>query len=486
MTAGSAGTGSGVVDRHVAFCEALRRAGLPVSLAEDLDAVAALSVLTWEDRTVVRDVYAATVVKRHAQRPTFEALFDLYFPPLVGHGARQGLDGLGPDADPDTEGSEGEPDDRAPVSRDNADALADLRERMAEEMATPGEPDRQELARLASEAVARFGAMPGRGPGLSSWSAYTALQRTSPRDLVGRIVDALMAGSDLTGEEAERTAASRVGDFTAQVESDARRRIAEEKGPDHVANVALKPTIDRLDFLSARRADLEQMRREIAPLARRLATRLTQEHHAHRRGPLDFRATVRASMSTGGVPLATHHKPKRPHRTDLVVLCDVSGSVANFAQFTLLLVFALRDQFRGVRAFTFVDQVHEVTPYFRPGADVTDVLGDLAASAAHAARFGRTNYGRALTDFAASHPDAVTSKTSLLILGDARSNHADLHADVLRDLAGTARHSYWLNPEHRRHWGTGDSATRTYGEIVPMVECRNLAQLGTFVHDLAL
>ena len=127
------------------------------------------------------------------------------------------------------------------------------------------------------------------------------------------------------------------------------------------------PRIDRLDFTSARKADLEEMRREIYPLARRLATRLTKEHHARRRGPLDFRRTVRASMSTGGVPLTTHHRPKRPHRTELVVLCDVSGSVANFAQFTLLLVFALRDQFQKVRAFTFIDHVHEVTHHFRPG-----------------------------------------------------------------------------------------------------------------------
>src|SRR5690606_28205194 len=136
--------------------------------------------------------------------------------------------------------------------------------------------------------------------------------------------------------------------FTRLVEADARRRIAEEKGPEHVADVTVRPTIDRLDFLAARRSDLEEMRREIYPLARRLAVRLTKEQHARRRGPLDVRRTVRASISTGGVPLITHHKPKRPHRTELVVLCDVSGSVTNFAQFTLLLVYALREAFSGV------------------------------------------------------------------------------------------------------------------------------------------
>ncbi len=457
---------SGLVDRHIAFLEALRGAGLPVSLAEDIDAIAALSALPWDERATIRDAYAATLVKRQSQRPTFDTLFDLYFPRLVGEGAAAAT------------GAEGEHEPGG--VRDNAAALTAFRTELTDALAAD---DRQALERLATEMVGRFGAMPGRGPGLSSWSAYTALQRVSPGELTDRIVASLLAEGRLE-EEAARVAGRRVGGFTRMVEDDARRRIAEEKGADHVADVAVRPSIDRLDFTSARRADLEEMRREIYPLARRLATRLTQEHHAKRRGPLDFRRTVRASISTGGVPLVTHHKPKRPHRTELVVLCDVSGSVANFAQFTLLLVFALRDQFQNLRAFTFIDHVHEVTDHFRPGADVADVMADLAASTAHAALWGRTNYGRAFTKFAEQYPDALGPKSSLLVLGDARSNYSDLSLPVLKELAGAARHAWWLNPEHRRHWDTGDSAAGSYGEIVPMVECRNLTQLGEFVHDI--
>ena len=455
---------SGLVDRHISFLEALRAAGLSVSLAEDLDAIAALRALDWDDREVVRAGYAATLVKKHTQRPTFDALFDVYFPRMVGDGAAAAARDAG---------------ERDRVS-DNAEALTAFRAELLDALA---DGDQQALLELAAEMVARFGAMPGRGPGLSSWSAYTALQRVSPEELVGRIVQALL-GEGRTEDEARREAGRRVGAFTGLVESDARRRIAEEKGPDHVANVAVRPSIDRLDFTAARRADLEQMRREIYPLARRLATRLTQEHHAKRRGPLDFRRTVRASISTGGVPMVTHHRPKRPHRTELVVLCDVSGSVANFAQFTLLLVYALRDQFEKVRAFTFIDHVHEVTEHFRPGADPADVLADLAASTAHAALWGRTNYGRAFAKFEESYADALGPKSSLLILGDARSNYSDLHLGVLERLAGSARHAWWLNPEHRRHWDTGDSAATKYGAVVPMVECRNLIQLGEFVHDI--
>jgi uncharacterized protein with von Willebrand factor type A (vWA) domain len=454
---------SGLVGRHIAFLEALRGAGLPVSLAEDLDAVAALQAVPWHDRATVRDAYAATLVKRQGQRPTFDALFDLWFPRLVGEGAAA----AGPEAD------------AGPV-RDHAEALAGFRDALQEALA---DGDDQALQRLAVDAVGRFGAMPGRGPGLSSWSAYTALQRVSPAELTGRIVAALLAGG-LTEQEAERTAARRVGAFSRLVEADARRRIAEEKGPGHVADVAVRPTIDRLDFTAARRSDLEEMRREIYPLARRLAARLTKEQHARRRGPLDVRRTVRASIATGGVPLTTHHRPKRPHRTDLVVLCDVSGSVANFAQFTLMLVFALREAFSGVRAFTFVDDVVEVSDSFRPGADVVEVMESLAGRISQAALWGRTNYGRALTRFAEEHADAVGPRSSLLVLGDGRSNYSDLALPVLGDLAGRARHAWWLNPEHPRHWGTGDSAADRYGEIVPMVECRNLAQLGEFVHGI--
>lgn len=452
-----------LLDRHIGFVEALRAAGLQVSLAEDLDAANALTSLDWSDRETVRAAYAATLMKRQAHRQGFDAIFDLYFPPLVGEGRTRDAEdepGLGP--------------------RDTGPALSGFRDQLADAL---GAGDDAALAELAIEAVARFGGLPGRGPGLSSWSAYTALKRVDPEELTGRIVAALLADG-MHGEDAVRVAARRVQRFTALVEGDARRRIAEEKGADHVADVAVRPTIDRVAFTSARRADLEQMRREIYPLARRLATRLTREHHARRRGPLDFRRTVRASISTGGVPLTTHQRPKRPHRTELVVLCDVSGSVANFAQFTLLLVFALRDQFTKVRAFTFIDHVHEVTDHFRPGADVADVMADLAASTSHAALWGRTNYGRAFTRFAEQYGDALGPRSSLLVLGDARSNYSDLAPGVLKEMVAGTRHAWWLNPEHRRNWGAGDSAAREYEQIIPMVECRNLTQLGEFVHDI--
>ena len=454
-----------LLDRHIAFLEALRAAGLPVSLSEDLDAVAALSAVAWSSRDTVRDVYAATLVKRQSSRATFESLFDLYFPRLVGDGARA--------TDPTTTDAD--------ATAALASAVADLREALME-AAEAGDTDR--MRELAAQAMAQLGAMPGRGPGLSSWSSYTALRRIDADELIGQLIEGLMAAG-WTREEAERTASRRLGQFSGLVEADARRRIAEEKGPDHVARITVRPSIDRLDFLTMRRTDIEELRAQVYPLARRLATRLAREQHARRRGPLDFRRTVRSSLAYGGVPLETHHKPKRPHRNELVVLCDVSGSVANFASFTLLLVFALQEAFTRVRAFTFVDRLHEVTDEFKAGGDVVDTMERLVASSEHAARMGRTNYGRAFAQFRTEYFDALTPKTALLILGDARSNYSDLALNDLRAMVGATRHAFWLNPEVRRQWDTGDSEATAYGNIVDMVECRNLTQLQEFIHDLA-
>jgi uncharacterized protein with von Willebrand factor type A (vWA) domain len=332
--------------------------------------------------------------------------------------------------------------------------------------------------------VQRFGLIRGRGPGEQRWSSYNVVNRVSPDELVARALAGLGLdpGSD---PSTTRLVEAQARAFEGLVDAEVRRRAAEVRGPQHVARHTVRPAIEQIDFTHARKADLELMRREIAPLARRLATRVSREQHARRRGPVDFRRTVRASMGSGGVPLETRHRPRRPGRTDLVVLCDVSGSVASFASFTLMLVFALREQFNRVRAFTFVDEVHEVTDRFVPGADPATTMADLAASARHASLWGRTNYGRAFTRFAELHPDALSPKTNLLVLGDARSNHTDLALPVVAQLVHDARHSWWLNPEHTRNWDTGDSAAAEYGRLLPMIECRNLTQLGEFVHDLA-
>jgi uncharacterized protein with von Willebrand factor type A (vWA) domain len=229
---------------------------------------------------------------------------------------------------------------------------------------------------------------------------------------------------------------------------------------------------------------MAELRRQVFPLARRLATRLTAKRRLGRSGRLDFRRTVRASLATGGVPLVTHHKPHKPHKPELTVICDVSGSVAGFAHFTLMLAYALSEQFTKVRAFAFIDTVDEVSRYFTPGGDVADALARMSAEANLVWFDGHSDYGNSIEKFAENYPDAVGPRTSLLILGDARNNYRATAVPTLRSLVQKSRHAYWLNPEPAAYWGSGDSATTQYADVIEMVECRNAVQLEEFVQRL--
>jgi uncharacterized protein with von Willebrand factor type A (vWA) domain len=346
--------------------------------------------------------------------------------------------------------------------------------------------DEDAIRRFAREAVGSLGKAETQ-PGRQSWFAYRVLRALSPDTLVSALLQAML-GEQQRGGLAERVARQTIADrlraFEEEVENEVRRRLAEERGVEAIARTAVQPLTEQVEFLRASRSDLVELRRQVHPLARRLATRLTARRRLGRSGRLDFRRTVRASLATGGVPLVTKHRPHKPHKPELVVLCDVSGSVSSFAHFTLMLTHALREQFSKVRAFAFIDTADEITDYLRE-ADLGDVMQKIAGHADLVWFDGHSDYGHALEVFAQKYPDAITPKTSLLILGDARNNHRSPNLPVLRRLVKEARHTYWLNPEPRSYWGSGDSAAGNYAGVVDdMVECRNVEQLAEFVQRL--
>jgi uncharacterized protein with von Willebrand factor type A (vWA) domain len=456
-----------LVDRHVGFVDALRRAGLPVSLAEGLDAARALEVIDLTERETLREAYAATLVKRPTHRPGFDTLFDLWFPPVTSALRTTVSDGDQPDLE------------QAEVSQ-LRDRLAEL---LLDDAAAMGDPAFGEFVRAMVE---RFGRQPA-GPGRQNWFSYSVLRALSPGTLMARMLNDVLLGQERGGlaeKVARRRLADNIAGFENAVASDVRRRIAEDSGIEKIARSTVKPPVDQIDFLRVTKADLAKLRREVHPLARRLATRLTIRHRLGHRGRLDFRRTVRASLSTGGVPIVTRMKPRRPHKPELVVLCDASDSVSTFSHFTLLLTYALREQFTKVRAFAFVDTVDEITRFFAPGIDVVEAITRMTEEA-DISRFGRSDYGHSFERFAEKYGDAIGPKTSLLILGDARSNYQRPALATLKRLAGEARHAYWLNPEPLAQWDTGDSVATPYGGVIEMHECRNVAQLAAFIENLA-
>ncbi len=463
--------GTGLIDRHVAFVGALRAAGLPVSLVESLDATQAMATIDLREREQLRAGYAAAVVKRASHRATFDRLFDLWWPPAMGDGE------LG-----DDEVADGETPEE--VDPEDLDAMRTMMRDALRDVLLSG--DDEAIRRLARQAVSTLGRADTQ-PGRQSWFTYRVLRALSPETLMASLLEAVLAGEERGGlaeKVARQMLSERIRQFEEAVEAEVRRRLAEDRGVENIAKTAVKPLIDQVDFLRASRDEIAELRRQVYPLARRLATRLTAKRRLGRAGRLDVRRTVRASLSSGGVPLTTVHKPHKPHKPELVVLCDVSGSVAAFAHFTVLLAFALREQFAKVRVFAFVDTCDEVTRFFDRSGDVVDALARMSQEADVVWFDGHSDYGHSFEVFAQKWSDAVTPKTSLLILGDARNNYRAAALPALRSTVRHARHAFWLNPEPRQYWGSGDSAAHTYGEVVPMIECRNAGQLQEFVESL--
>jgi uncharacterized protein with von Willebrand factor type A (vWA) domain len=466
------GRAGGLAGHLDGFVRAVREAGIPVGISQAVDAAEILTVVDLLDREQLRHGLAAVLLQRAAQRPAYDVLFDLWWP--LGDRPVTGDDDGGEDP-------EGEPGSTLDLPDGGA---ADLAERMrAELLRLLLEGDDEALRRFAREAVTRLG-QGQPSPSGQSFFSYRVLRALSPDTLVSQLLAGLLAGEERGGlaeQVARQAVRERLAAFRAAVEAEVRRRTAAEKGREKVARGAVRPLADQVDFLRAQQSDLAELRRTVAPLARRLAVRLSARRRMGREGRLDFRKTVRASLGTGGVPVVTHHRPRKVHKPELVVLCDVSGSVAGFSHFTLMLTQALREHFTGVRAFAFVDSTDEVTRFFRPGADVADAVSRIGREADVVAFDGHSDYGNAFEVFADRWPGAVGPKTSLLVLGDGRTNYRQPGLPVLGDLVRRSRSAHWLNPEPRRLWGSGDSAADRYGEVIDMVECRNAAQLADFI-----
>jgi len=410
----------GLPGHLVEFVEALRKQGISVGPSETVDAGRVLSVLGLGDREALREGFACAVLRRSDHRDTYDAMFDLFFPAALG--AKTVL------LDDDDER-----DDEPGLPPEDIEALRAALVDMLSQNADLANMD-ERLAAMIAQIVEAFGRyQSSRGP---SYSSYQALKAMSLDDLEGRLLAGLLApGGDEptpTQEEiAKALAAQRIAQLRKMVEAETKRRTAEQLGREHVQMYGVPQLAENVEFLRASGEQLRQMRRVVAPLARTLATRLAARRRRSRAGEIDMRKTLRKSMSTGGVPIDVVLKKPHPARPELVVLCDVSGSVAGFSHFTLMLVDALRQQFSRVRVFAFIDTTDEVTEMFGPEADLAVAVQRITREAGVYTRDGHSDYGHAFVSFVDNFPNVLSPRSSLLILGDGRNNYRNPQADLL-------------------------------------------------------
>ncbi len=449
-------------------------------MTENLDAMRALEFVSLDDREMFKSVLRATLVKHHRHQRAFDTVFDVYFS-LFSRG-------IGDDADDVLDAVAVANRDGAVLGTGSPVSREELAAMLLRALATM---DRDELRRLATMAVQQFAGMePGRPVG-GTYYLYRTLRQLDLDDLAARLMgEARARGEIQEGELADRLAheefQQRLKELRELIEEEIRRRLVADRGIEAMARALRKPLPEDIEFMHATREEMLALQRAVYPLTRAMAARLAQRRRRRHRGHLDFRKTVRASLSYGGVPAEPKFRHPHPSKPEIMVVADVSGSVASFARFTLQFVYAMASQFSKVRSWVFIDGIDEVTRYFQESEDITEAVQRVNAEADVIWVDGHSDYGHAFEVFHQRHYAEITPKTSIILLGDARNNYHASEAWVVDELRKRGRHVYWLDPEPRGYWDTGDSIVSEYGRYCDGVfECRNLRQLQQFVATIA-
>ncbi len=457
----------------------LRRAGVRVSTSEVIDASRALAAVGVDDPRAARLALRSCMVKRRGDERVFDELFELYF-----HHHHQLVDDARPESLLAGLAELG-------LTAELIDFLADrLREvglrgssleRMLLGLASP------EVVALIRGAGLREGLSASTTPlqaGFFSFRLQRQLGFDAAEARARKLLGAIVAAAELDPAVAE-VMASALGRNAARLREAVRTHVEEElalHNPEarrrHAARaLAARPLVT----LSV--TEVRALRSEVERLARLLRARVRLRPRRERRGRLDVRATLRRSYASDGVPFDLVLHRRRRHKPRLVVLCDISDSVRHVSDFMLQFVYTLVDCFDRVDAFAFVAELGEITALFREN-DIDRAI-ELVHEGAAVNVFANSNYGHALEQFRARHMGKVTSKTTVLIIGDGRSNYHHPNAAVVADLRRRARRLLWLSPEGRGAWAFGDSAMAEYEPHCDrVVVARDLGSLRRVVDEL--
>jgi uncharacterized protein with von Willebrand factor type A (vWA) domain len=461
------------LERVHRFADELRARGVPVSMVERLDAMRAVRIAELDRSDGLRTALRATLVKSGDHLAVFEEVFDLYFNPAAAR--RPAL------ADPS-----------------HARPRLDLEHAVRSVLRDGSEELTRQIAEQAVEDYVKF--EPGR-PVAGVFYELDALKGLRLDELVAQQLAeaaAAIAGSGGSGGsggfddpgqhlrfELERTQTATWAELLrGQVRKAIRELLVADRGADAVAKTLRQPLTADIDISRASRAQLAELQRVMIPIERKLATTVMRKRRS-RTDLIDVRATLRASMATGGVPVRVVHRKPRPTKPHLYVLADMSGSVANFAAFTVSLVAAMSPLFSRLRTFAFISNAAEVTDVFRAVRGPEQAIAAMRDYVRADELGSSTDYGRALRQFHATVGRELEHRSTVLVFGDARGNYRPAEEATLAKIARRAGSVYWLNPERRALWDSGDSLMSAYEpHCTAAVTCQTLNDLRGFIEQL--
>jgi uncharacterized protein len=444
------------------FFRAARGAGVRVSPAESIDAMKAAADVGFADRGILRDALLLTLAKSQDEKQALGECFDLFF------------------SRPEAKEEETAPEDAAESAKAESPAGE-----TPSGAASAQAPELGDLAQMLlsrdRNAIAAAMASAANAAALSDIRYFTQRGIFSTRILeslgIERLRDDLDALTATRPAEAERLAAAlgALRENVREVVNQALLLYGREESENLRHEILRNAPLARLE-----RRQIEQMKALIRAIARRLRERYSKPRKRQRRGHLDIRRTLRRNAAWGGVPFLTSWKRRHRDRPKIVAICDVSGSVAQVSDFFLLLIHSLHEVVDDVRSFAFSGHLIEVSDILdtkSPEAAMSEIMSKVG--------FGSSDYGGSLLDFEKGWIRTVTPKTTVIVLGDARTNNLDPRADILRRISERSKRLVWLNPEGRMAWGWGDSEMPRYAAFCSVVrQCATAKQLERAVSDI--
>lgn len=451
------------------FAQCCRSDGLAVSTAEVLDAAGQLDRIDATDEPQFRTVLRANFVKSRRDQGRFDRLYEMFFhdgiPPGVDARHSQNTDPAGEVLE--TLRKNEDPDAAPLLDFLAGDPLAFLDTLRA----------LQEGETTASPAVkSNLGAVAGR--------LQVMLGINRLRSRITRLLPPSATGAAAADRETVRNRLlARLDSAYALLTRDP--QIDNAGLEERVTGPKAGTQLDRRSFSSLSREEIEEMRQEVKRLVRKLRDTVSRRWARRDRGVLDIKTTLRRASRYHGIPVELHFRRRPPHKAKIVTLCDVSGSVWSAARFMLSMLYSLQDCFSKVRSFVFVSSLVEITDIFG-NRNIDDAI-DAALNDTDISRQAQTDYGETFRGFRAEYLHVLTKKTTLIIVGDGRSNYMNPREGILEEMRQRCRRLIWLNPEPRAFWGTGDSEILTYrSHCHELRSCQNLRELSDFIAELVL
>ncbi|MEQ9519909.1 MAG: VWA domain-containing protein [Parvibaculum sp.] len=492
------------------FMRALRAQDVRVSISESVDAGRVAELVGFGDRQVLKDSLSQVLAKTEDEKFAFNECFDRFFAFDQFRRANPAEDQAEDereasdqdqsadadndnDDDGDDEGSEGEGGEGQPGQSGQPGAPGSGGGGSAE---TSEGADGEMSDRAASRDLT---ALLERGDQVELQAQLAAAGRETGADRIrlftqrGLFTRRIMEAMGLDGLNDTIDQLSREGE-AGEARADQLRQLREAfrlEVRDYVerqlelytANAGRQlreEVLSKVNIANVDRRDFKLMQALVRKMAKRLISLNSRRKKKARRGQLDVRRTIRQNIEFDGLMFDIAWKQKKMDRPKVVAICDVSGSVAQYATFLLMFLYSLTEVLPKVRAFAFSNQMGEVTDLF-----AEKKIEEAISTALHRHGGGSTDYGRAFEDFEVMALDDIDHRTTVLILGDGRSNFGDPRADILHKIHDRARRVLWLNPEGKSLWNTGDSEMRKLSPHCDRaVHCASLNDLERIVSEI--